>query len=190
MGGQPLFLFWIAQDPSALGDLKLRCTVDGAAIDDIPMSPEHAGRIEADTNPRTGKSLHYVWSHVEAHAEIFWGPDKNPIYSNPKRLADHPGKWDCMVRSNGKAIRELLFTVGADGMIAQDPIQSGKGASPTVDGVVAIDMRIPKDAGFDLRIRPDAIRKSRNFGLPWPEHPNAKAFLASLPPASGLPDPK
>ena len=49
---------------------------------------------------------------------------------------------------------------------------------------VPIELRFGKDV-FDERVRPDAMKKSRGFGLPWPKPPT-KPF----PKASGFPDPK
>jgi hypothetical protein len=43
---------------------------------------------------------------------------------------------------------------------------------------------IGKDV-LDARLRPDAMKKSRGFGLPWPKPPSTP-----FPKASGLPDPK
>ncbi len=73
-------------------------------------------------------------------------------------LGDHAGKWECKVRdtSDGKTIRELNFTVDPTGYIASDEMNTGKGAIPTVPGVVMVDIlpRFPKDNKFDERVRP------------------------------------
>lgn len=78
-------------------------------------------------------------------------------------------------------VRKFLFKVPDKGYIEPDPAQAG---TPTPPGNVPIEIRFGKDV-FDDRVRPDAMKKSRGFGLPWPKPPT-KPF----PKASGLPDPK
>jgi hypothetical protein len=104
-----------------------------------------------------------------------------------RAMIDNPGKWDCKLRAGGKTVREFLFTVNDKGFIEPDEMQTG--APPTFPGVALIDVRIPKDNGFDTGVRPDAMRKSMGFGLPWPNSPKVKTVQAAFPPASGLPDP-
>jgi len=58
------------------------------------------------------------------------------------------------------------------------------------DDTANIELGIPKDAKVDTRIRSDAMKKSRGFGLPWPDHPRTRELRASFPPTSGLPDPR
>ena len=115
--------------------------------------------------------------------------DKHP---KDNVLSDNPGKWECNLRYNGKAIRQILFAVDADGMILQDEIQTGKNAIPIVRLRVAlVDVRLTKDSStVDKRINPAALKKSMAFGLPWPDHPKVKTIHAPYPPKSGLPDPK
>jgi hypothetical protein len=49
-------------------------------------------------------------------------------------------------------------------------------------------MKIPAGSGVEQRIRPDAMKRSLRFGIPWPDHPRAKELQAAFPPPSGLPD--
>jgi hypothetical protein len=67
-------------------------------------------------------------------------------------------------------------------------MQKGAHPVPTMSNVVLIDMKIPADNGVEKRIRPDAMKKSIGFGLPWPDGPTVKEIQAAFPPASGLPD--
>jgi len=148
--------------------------------------------------PLNGERIQYKWQKMNLMADVLWGQRSTLQYDMPKTqpkdsvLSDNPGKWECNLRHEGKAIRQLIFNVGKDGMIVQDEMQSGPGAIPTVSKkVVLIDMRLTKDsASFDKRIAPEAMKKSMAFGLPWPNHPKVKTIQASFPAKSGQPDPK
>jgi len=185
-----------------LNEGTLRCTVDGTKkLADIPLSPQggsEAVTIEADVQPLNGERIQYKWQKMNLMADVLWGQRSTLQYDMPKTqpkdtvLSDNPGKWECNLRHEGKTIRQLIFNVGKDGMIAQDEMQNGPGAIPTVSKkVVLIDMRLTKDsASFDKRIAPEAMKKSMAFGLPWPNHPKVKTIQASFPAKSGQPDPK
>ncbi len=194
-GGRPNFVMWTATGGEGK-DLILRCTVDGAKLDDIKATFSSAGKqgqsISAETHTKAGVSTTYSWSHVAVvPANLMFGEKSEKRgRSNLVWLADHPGAWMCELRADAKVFRELRFKVDDKGMVESDDYQSVAGAAPLFPDVAAIDLRIPKDSTFDLRVRPDAIKKSRGFGLPWPDHANVKAILAALPPAHGLADPK
>jgi hypothetical protein len=135
--------------------------------------------------------------HSKFLLNVLWGKRSTLKWEMPKNqpqdtvLSDNPGSWDCMLRHEGKAVRQILLTVDANGMIKQDEIQSGKGAIPTVsEREVLVDVRLTPDSqSYDKRIVPAAMKKSMGFGLPWPTHPKVKTIQASYPPKSGLPDP-
>jgi len=186
----------------AYNDAVLRCTVDGSKkLADISLSPQSGSDtedIELDHQPSKGERRTYHWNRMKLMADVLWGKretlqfdmkDKEP---KDRVLSDNPGKWDCALRHDGKAIRQLLFTVDKDGMIQQDEIQTGKNPIPTVSNkVVLVENRLTKDsATFDKRINPAAMKASMGFGLPWPDHPKVKQIQASYPAKSGLPDPK
>nr|HEX4318665.1 hypothetical protein [Kofleriaceae bacterium] len=195
-GGRPNFVMWTATGGEGK-DLILRCTVDGAKLDDLKASFSSAGKqsqtISADTHKGT-TTVTYAWTHVAVvPANLMFG-DKSAKEDSKRKglvwLADHPGAWTCEVRAEAKVIRELRFKVDAHGMVVSDDYQEAADATaPLFPDVAAIDLRIPKDATFDLRVRPDAMRKSRGFGLPWPDHANVNTILSALPPARGLADP-
>ncbi|HTR49868.1 MAG TPA: hypothetical protein VMJ10_04115 [Kofleriaceae bacterium] len=184
------FTLWVAHNMDGVTDLKLRCTVDGAKLDDARVDAPTLQTIVAEPRTKDGKSTRYVWSHIDADIGWVAGPHDAKNKGLQTLFVDHPGKWDCMLRADGKAFRELLFTVDGRGMIAADPMATGRGAMPMLATVVPVDVRIPKDSTFDDRVRPDAMRKSRGFGLAWPDAPNVKAIQAALPPSRGLPDPR
>ena len=191
----PQFVFWVANG-DIIGDITLRCTVDGKKLEDFDtMSGESmgGGELEAD---HTGKQNHetYKWQQISIEPKAVLFGDKAAIQkkatsSGPDLstfLQDHPGKWDCNMRIGGKTMREFLFTVDAKGMVLGDELNTGKGALPLPPDQVMIEMRIPKDTGgFDQRLRPDAMKKSLGWGVPWPENAKVKAVQAAFPPAGG-----
>ena len=196
------FYIWFSNG-DYLNEGTLRCTVNGTKkLSDIPLSPQGGGSatgtIEADVQPTNGERVTYRWQKMDLMADVLWGKRSTLQYDMPKTqpkdtvLSDNPGKWECNLRHEGKAIRQLLFTVDNNGMIVQDEIQTGKNPIPTVSSrVVLIDLRLTKDsATFDKRINPAAMKKSMGFGLPWPTHPKVQVIQASYPAKSGQPDPK
>ncbi len=196
----PHFMLWVAHEDAGTVRFTLRCSVDGTKLEnDVTVGGEElpGGMVlEAIQRTKDGKHTDYRWKHLDLNADIVYGPKddaSNGIHENERGkfmwLVDHPGKWDCMLRSDGKGIREFLFTVDDKGNIA-DAFAGAKHGTPNLPEVVQVEMRIPKDGGFDNRIRPDAMRKSRGFGLPWPDAPVVKGIHAAFPPASGLPDPR
>ncbi len=201
-GEHPQFVFWIERHQPSV-NTSMRCTVDGKKIEDIDADLENEDlnsghEIQADHVQASGPHQDYHWTHVSLEPKaVFTGTkagakDKGYVgnVDGGFFLADHAGKWECKVRdtSDGKTFRELTFNVDATGYITSDEMNTGKGAIPTVPGVVMVDMRIPKDSKFDERIRPEAMKKSFGFGIPWPDHPKVKQLHASFPAASGLPD--
>lgn len=178
------FRFWVAMENPRP---ELRCTVDGKKLPDIELSMQTSDpSIEAEVVQKgTGDVTKYVWQYVGGDSEIRPGPLPKGAAKSSDRveyLAHYPGKWDCAVRHNGKSIRQLLFTVNDKGFIEADPAQLP--GPPGFPGVVPLDLRFGKDI-LDVRVRPDALKKSRGFGLPWPKPPTK-----SFPPKSGLADPK
>jgi len=181
------FAFWTAA-PEGSTEWELRCTVGDIKIPDVKGSPQNnMGTIVAE-QVKKGVSEHvmYTWTSTQIVADLFWGPKAE--HRHGEWLVDHPGDWTCGLRQDAKTVREFRFHVGDDGMVASDAMAAS--APPMWERVALIDLRIPKDASYDKRIRADAMRKSRGFGLPWPSHPNVKAIQAAFPPSSGLPDPR
>jgi hypothetical protein len=192
--GHPHFAFWVARgDDFVRTKATLRCTVDGAKLADIRLGLDagDGGTIEAATQVQ-GKPVTYTWSHIDATAAVYLGKLSDYPEAENKAgvfLADHPGAWVCQMRQEGTVVRELAFTVNDKGMISSE-LQTAPGAAPTLRNVAAVELRFPKGAKLDTRVRPDAMKRSRGFGLPWPAAPSVKASQATFPPASGLPDPR
>lgn len=181
------FVFWsTAADRSY--PWGLRCTVNGAAIPDVGASGSSgAGYLEADQVTRgTGAHTLYRWTQFVVVADMHWGA-KDTQHTGSPWMIDHVGDWVCNLRENAQNMRELRFHVNAQGLIDSDPMAAG--GPPLANGTALIDLRISNTPGFETRLRPDAIRATRGYGLAWSTHPNAVAIKASLPPASGLADP-
>jgi len=182
--------FWFTNENN--GELKMRCTANGKQLPDIKVGPlDTPGLLvyEADVRRKqNGPVTEYYWRHLLGTTDILTGSKEASTTLQTKDkvmwLIDNPGQWDCMVRNDGKPIRQLLFTVSKDGYVEADPAQVDP-AHPFLDKTVPIDLRFPKDAKLDTRIRGSAMKKSRGLGLPWPKPPT-KPFPAD----SGLPDPK
>lgn len=195
VNGHPHFVFWVAHQSEST--MSLRCTVNGTKVEDIKLSGSGQEPFVEITKRTQGKpDVVYKWARLQLIADIHHGDPKDYQYINPDErkkgrwLIDNQGAWACDVRHESKVIRQLNFTVDAKGMIQDDAMQAGKGATPQFPFIATIDIRIPKDSKFDMRIKADAMKKSRGYGLPWPDAPNVKAIHATYPATSGLPDPQ
>jgi hypothetical protein len=164
--------------------------VNGTKIADIDLPTDNQSIEFGVRKTQQADEVKYIWQYnggeMRSQGSLVQGglPPKGTAKPENDRLdylGRYPGKWDCMMRLKGKQIRQLLFTVNAKGGVDADPAQAGP---PTFDNVAPIELRFGKDI-LDVRVRPDAMKKSRGFGLPWPKPPATK-----FPPASGLPDPK
>jgi hypothetical protein len=195
---RPALYIWFTD--THLANPVLRCKVGEKKIADIELSEQGGSDtedIEADHQPKKGDRVTYHWNKKKLLLDVYWGKRSTLKWEYPEKtkadgvLSDNPGLWECGLRNDGKTIRQLRFTVDADGMIQQDEIQTGKNPIPVVSQrVVLIDVRLTKDsATFDKRINPAAMKKSMGFGLPWPDHPKVKEIHASYPAKSGYADP-
>lgn len=187
-----LYMWFMSRDN--LQNTTLRCKIGDKKLPDIEVSEqETSGRALVDSvmTPVKGEDVIYHWERKVFLLDVYWGPKATLKDTSEPVLADYPGTWECGLRNAGKTIRTIYFTVDADGMIQQDAIQSGKNPIPTVsDKVVLIDVRFTKDSSsYDKRISPDAMKKSMQWGLPWPDHPKVKEIQKSYPAKSGLADP-
>ena len=93
-----------------------------------------------------------------------------------------------MLRRSGHKVREFMFTVNGKGLVEPSEMQKGTHPLQTLSNVALIDMKIPADNGVEQRIRPDAMKKSIGFGVPWPDGAKVNEIQAAFPPASGMPD--
>ena len=181
------FAFWTtAQDRNY--PWEFRCTVNGTQLPDISASGTGGvGSLKADQVTRgTGAHTVYQWTQFVVIANIYWGT-KDTRHTTSPWMIDHAGDWVCNLREDAKNIRELRFHVNAQGLIDSDAMAAS--GPPLADRTALVDLRIPNTPGFETRLRPDAMRASRGYGLAWPSHANATTIKASMPPASGLADP-
>ncbi len=168
---------------------RLRCTVDGKKLPDFDLSPRTGAivndELELDQQSRGVRQTVKWRRHRTVVSNLIPG-DKEALskdfdptaYTQWLWLADHPGQWVCDVRANGAAGRRFAFTV-ADGKIARHPSQDREGALPSWRNVSQLAVTFPAEAPFDERIRPEALTKSLNFGLPWPA--GSEDLRAGLP---------
>lgn len=202
----PLIQFWSSDDGLAGGRATMRCTVNGKKLpgDDLDA---HIGALAAESDQSSIKasftteklSRTYAFQHYQVEPGFRFGTKTQDDEADataaatrgapvPRFAADTPGKWDCTLRKGGKQIRQFLFSVDSKGMAQPSEMQSGQRPIKTLPHVVLIDMKIP-DPSVELRLRPDAMRKSLGFGLAWPDHPRARELQAAFPKKpSGLPD--
>ncbi len=178
-GHSPRIRFWIANRANIKS--TLRCTVDGKPIRSIEGTLQANDSVEAVLISGKARNT-WTWSLAQFDP-IGWyyvgtGAGSDIVYNT-----DHPGNWDCQLRSNGVTLRELKFTVNKKGDVVSAPLQQAKDAPLLPPRWALIEMKIPKDTGLDKRIKPAALKASRGFGLPWPAHDSVKAIHAALPPA-------
>ena len=117
-----LFRFWIATSLEGLG-ATMRCTVDGTKLGDFRgiLSADGTESLEADVMPAKGERKTWRWQLAGfTPDDLHWG---SKTQHGTNWLIDHPGAWDCQVRRNRVAIRNLLFTVNTKGMIESHPMQ-------------------------------------------------------------------
>jgi hypothetical protein len=188
---KPIFDFWTTEQYLAAKKAAFRCTVDGKKIPDIAASISNHTLSKGDdlisARHLDGKTdVTYNYSHVGAEMAATWGP--LPENKFQPALIENPGKWECNLRVEGKVLRIFTFTVNKDGMVEPSELQKTAKRWRTFPGQALVDMKIPKDAAFELRMRNDAMKKSAGFGTPWPDSPKAKEAQAALPPTMGLPD--
>lgn len=169
---------------------RLRCTVEGKKLPDFDLSPRTGAivsdELELDQQSRGARQTVKWLRHRTVISNLIPG-DREALgktfdpaaYTQWVWLADHPGQWSCDVRANGAAGRRFAFTV-AEGKIARHPSQDRAGALPSWRNVSQLAVTLPADAPFDDRVRPDALKKSAGFGLPWPaDSDDLRAGLAA-----------
>jgi hypothetical protein len=190
-------LFWTTGD--IFNDVKLRCTVDGKKLADIEASkfsawasstaPDTIELVQQSGNDRQAVTWYRQRLRLptvfhgsrEQISKVRGGTIGSAEDTRNLLLIDHPGKWACDVRAKGKTGRRVAFTVTAEGKIARHPSQDAAGAAPTWSNVSMIPASFPDDAPFDERVRPDAMKKSMGFGLPWSKDPSVAELQAGLP---------
>jgi hypothetical protein len=180
---------------SVLKDITYRIEVDGKVVpppDGFDAGQNHESVTTFDqeeaffvraANDRV-VNKHNVYL-VVFRPRLIWGTkSQNAGNANWMWLADHPGKWSFKIRIAGEVVRELRFTVLANGQIQrhseQDPATAGfLNLGP---GRFFVETYFPNPNTFDLRFNPDAIRAGMLYGRPWISREVMENMLTVLPP--------
>jgi hypothetical protein len=201
-GDQHVYMsFWVNSEQSAAGTTTLRCSIDGKALEHQPIEADWESHtigqdIDQDARNAKGDTITYRQHHIRLNMRsLGWGSKEDikksgevagtANYKEPVLFVEHPGAWLCQLRRDQETLREFAWTVNADGKAEQDEMNKGKGAIPTLDNVVMIEMHIPKDDKLDEVIQADKWKASFNWGLPWPDHAKVKKIHATFPTGAG-----
>ncbi len=169
--GVELHGWWSADGGVTPNVSALRCTVDGKRVTDLETSYGSGHAIEGYDwrDPKQNARVPQVRSFGGELQQLKWGPRDPDHIDYPGvapwvYLGDHPGRWSCDLRADGKAVRTFQFTVGADGRVAPHAEQAAGLALPS--GTVMIDALVP-DSAPDPYIDPAASRAGGFWGQPW-----------------------
>jgi hypothetical protein len=194
------FFFWTSSI-LAFQTAQLRCSVNGQKIPDFEAASQSSYDIEGLYHVK-GEERRYHWQPVVMTPRLLkWGKEadikKHFGYSDDdwkrggdRALGNLPGDWDCVLRADGKQIRRFMFKVDADGKLVRSAAESAPGFPKTLPSVVWVDMRLPEKNEWDTRVNPAAIKRSMQYGLPWPKHEIFDRLRKEVPPQSGFADPK
>ncbi|HTL34107.1 MAG TPA: hypothetical protein VL326_13350 [Kofleriaceae bacterium] len=177
----PTLRFWISNGD--IGGSTLRCKVDGKPLGgDITGGTESRQGTTADIIKGNNRTT-WHWAQVTFSAPR-WVVKKVPNAQNEYWSSEmYPGTWECELRKGGVGIRAFKFVVDSKGEVASNAMGKAKGSPKLPPHYAMIDMTILPGNGIDQRIKPDAIKKSRGFGMPWPQDDSVKTLLAALPKA-------
>lgn len=116
---------------------------------------------------------------------LVWGPKRVPVDAKGIELIDHPGAWVLKIRVGGQLLRELHFTVDANGMILPHAEQdaSKPGFMNLGPGRSFVETYFPNPVGIDQRFNPEAVRAGTLYGRPWISAEVKNGMLTALPPA-------
>jgi hypothetical protein len=187
---------WInPEHESVLRDITYGIEVDGKPLD-VPDGFAANDNREAVT---TFDQEEHIWlkarndiltnKHnmclVTFRPYLVWGPKRVPVDAKGIELIDHPGAWVLKIRVGGQLLRELHFTVDADGMIVPHAEQDAAkpGFMNLGPGRVFVETYFPNPVGIDVRFNPDAIRAGILYGRPWISAEVKAGMLQALPPA-------
>ncbi len=172
---------------------SLRCTVNGTRIPDVALERGAINDLtEVSERPNMQDTRTVRWYRTNFTAQtLWWGrrvniPANGTGYNtaNHTFLGEHQGAWSCDVRMDGQVLRTFIFSVGADGKVAQHAEQTGAQSYRQLGGLSLIDARIPNPSPGDEYIDPAAIRASFQFGQPRRQAAGSAAALTSLPAAA------
>jgi hypothetical protein len=150
-------------DP-VIADFSVRCQVNGQPFttegSPIPANTSNvrSTRLHRSYLPpgSTGGTAIQVMRYVHMQVQM-------PFRST--HLRDHPGRWTCDLRSNGKNVRRWAWTVAANGALEPHAEQrAGLNLGPRA---ILVETTIPADGGLDERTNPAEVRAGGFYGRPW-----------------------
>ncbi len=194
LAGVWIYSWMNLQHDSAIKDISYKLSVDGnsVALDDaFDANQNHESIVtfnqqeEIFVKARNDRVVnpHNVYL-VVFRPKLLWGAKGSAGGPGWLWLADHPGKWVLKIRIAGQAVRELRFTVLANGQIAPHPEQdqTKPGSLNLGPGRFFVETYFPNPNTFDLRFNPEAIRSGTLYGRPWISNDVALGMLKTLPP--------
>lgn len=182
------------QHDSAIKDISYKLSVDGNPVpldDGFDANQNHESIVTLDQREEIfvkAKNDRVVNPHnvylVVFRPKLLWGTKGQAAGPGWLWLADHPGKWNLKIRIAGQVVRELHFTVLANGEIAPHPEQdkSKPGFLNLGPGRFFAETYFPNPNTFDLRFNPEAIRSGTLYGRPWISTEVTGGMVKLLPP--------
>ncbi len=186
-GPKVMFSFWAnpGHDHGRPDDVSFRCYVNGERIRERihvggTMMHQRGGDV-ASFAAEDRSSHEWGYRYYEVSTAFAFG-GRGGSYDNYDLIA-HPGDYRCVVKVDGNAVREFLFTVTAEG-IAAHPEQLGEGALYLAPGRALVQTRFPSPESWDQGIDVDAIRAGSFYGRPWRDAASMAPTFESLPAAA------
>jgi hypothetical protein len=199
--GQVYFYFWatLPNDDTNYRDPSWRCTLDGERVPELDVGDdvvESISDIRVDDDRMQGRNrqtTHYAWRLMWVKPAMIWG-ERNPRVSSTAsndryNLSEHPGDYVCQLRNDGEMVRQLSFTVTGEGTIAAHPAQT-EGDLSLRPGAYFVEATFPDRNPVETSFDRDAVRSSVAFGREWPNDPEVRRWLQSLPRSFGDSEPR
>ncbi len=195
---QVAFRFWMSPTEWGGGqfadsDLTFRCRVDGQPLP--AANPNERARIlliqeedpvvtgsryeGAAVNPTTDP-IRFVRMRLVAPIAL----NEDGHYSWTWLLSDHPGHWECDLKSDGETVRTFRFDAQGDHLLPHAEQANGLALGP---GHTLVETVIPASSPRDFRTDPAAARTAGFFGRAWTT--DSMRALAAAVPAIGSPRP-
>jgi hypothetical protein len=172
-------------------DLQLRCDRDGTrltTVQAIGRMLHQVGGNTASHAPRGAEQDEFGMVRYELRTNFSYrgaGGQRPDAHD----LAANPGAYTCQIRFRGEPVREMRFTVAANGDIGPHPEQVGPGAVVLTPGMTLVDTRFPAPTTWERGIVSDAIRAGSFAGRPWTSPASVQPMLDALPRDAGALEP-
>jgi len=188
------FYTWGNRENGNIEDVSCKIEVDGKRIElpnnflstygDI-SSLEQREELYLKDVEGNGVINDYNWYKIRWCPNLYWGEKRDDVAEHFIAMIDHPGNWVVKIRSNGKIIRELRFTVTPDGLIAAHPEQdaSKPGAICYGPGRYFVETYFGNPNEFDARFNSTAISEGMMYGRQWTSDEVKNGMIKALPSA-------